>query len=215
MRVTATVVTISASYGAGGSVVGPRVADVLGVPFVDRALPAAVARELRVPLAEALAHDERREHGLGRIFAAFARTPYAVLGASDTLPPAIPIATEEEFVAETERVIRALADGGGAVVLGRAAASVLGDRPGCLHVRLGGPAARRVEQVVRLDGIDVEEARRAQGEVDAARRAYVRHFYRCEPEDPSLYHLGIDSTWVPLDVVVDLVVSAARAVSSA
>lgn len=209
----ATVVTISASYGAGGSVVGPRVADVLGVPFVDRALPAAVARELRVPLAEALAHDERREHGLGRLFAAFARTPYAVLGATDTLPPAIPIATEEEFVAETERVIRALAEGGGgAVVLGRAAASVLGDRPGCLHVRLGGPVARRVEQVVRLEGIEVEEARRVQVEVDAARRAYVRHFYRRDPEDPSLYHLGIDSTRVPLGVVVDLVVSAARAV---
>ena len=34
-----TVVTISAAYGAGGSEIGPLVAEELGVPFVDRAIP--------------------------------------------------------------------------------------------------------------------------------------------------------------------------------
>jgi Cytidylate kinase-like family len=29
-------VTISAAYGTGGSLVGPRLADRLGVPFLDR-----------------------------------------------------------------------------------------------------------------------------------------------------------------------------------
>jgi shikimate kinase len=37
------VVTLSAGYGAGGSVIGPAVAERLGVPFLDRALPAGVA----------------------------------------------------------------------------------------------------------------------------------------------------------------------------
>src|SRR4051812_14036389 len=32
-------VTIAARYGAGGDLVAPRVADALGVPFLDRALP--------------------------------------------------------------------------------------------------------------------------------------------------------------------------------
>ena len=33
------VVTVSALYGAGGSVVGPRVAEELDVPFLDRQIP--------------------------------------------------------------------------------------------------------------------------------------------------------------------------------
>ena len=40
-----TLVTLSASYGAGGSRIGPELADKLGVPFVDRAIPVTVAAE--------------------------------------------------------------------------------------------------------------------------------------------------------------------------
>ncbi|HYB27041.1 MAG TPA: hypothetical protein VEF89_10550 [Solirubrobacteraceae bacterium] len=37
-----TLVALSAFNGTGGSVVGPTVAERLGVPFVDRAIPLAV-----------------------------------------------------------------------------------------------------------------------------------------------------------------------------
>ena len=32
-------VALSASYGAGGSVIGPALAERLDVPFIDRAIP--------------------------------------------------------------------------------------------------------------------------------------------------------------------------------
>jgi shikimate kinase len=54
-----TLVALSASYGAGGSRVGPELAQRLDVPFVDRAIPTAVAERLRVPLDEAVAYDEQ------------------------------------------------------------------------------------------------------------------------------------------------------------
>src|SRR3712207_4641822 len=44
------VVTVAALYGAGGSVVGPRVAERLGVEFLDREIPEDVAR--RTDLSE-------------------------------------------------------------------------------------------------------------------------------------------------------------------
>jgi cytidylate kinase len=46
---------------------------------------------------------------------------------------------------------------------------------------------------------------------DRAREAYVRHFYRCDPESAQHYHLVLDSTALPVETVVDLVVTAARA----
>ena len=66
------VVTISAPYGAGGPVVGRMVAELLGVPFLDRAIPTTVAQTLAVSLDEAQAHDERADTRVGRLLAALA-----------------------------------------------------------------------------------------------------------------------------------------------
>ena len=205
MDMSAPVVTLSAAYGAGGSVVGPRVARMLGVQFVDRAIPVAVADRLSVPLDEALEHDGRDERGLGRLIVSFARAPVATGWA-----PPLPMLDPCMFKDETARVIREVASGG-AVILGRAGALVLKDNPAVLRVRLDGPVDARVAQVVRLGGMDEREARRNQRDTDRARDAYVKHFYGADATDARLYHLVIDSTAIDLDACAELIATAARA----
>lgn len=204
------VVTVSATYGAGGSVVGPAVAERLGVQFVDRAIPTTVAAEIGVPLDEVLAHDDRAAHGLGRLLASAARLPNVTLGGVDPGLPEQALIPEEEFVAHTEAVIRKIARSQGGVILGRAGAIVLADHPGALHIRLDGPRERRIAQAVRLLGIAEDRARKLQDENDRARAAYVKHFYRTDPTDPTLYHLVLNTTVLPLERSVDLIVAAAR-----
>lgn len=200
--------TVSAPYGAGASVVGPDLARRLAVPFVDRAVPAEVASRLDLSLEEALERDYRAPYGIARLFAAFARVPNIGLGPVES-SVAAEQATDEQFVAETERVIRALAQSGsGAVVLGRAAAIVLADVPGALHVRLTGPVQARLALACRLEGLETTEALRRQRASDGARRAYVRAFYGRDPDDVTLYHLVLDSTRIPWDRCVDLIESA-------
>jgi cytidylate kinase len=202
------VVTISASYGAGGSQIGPQLAQRLGVPFIDRAIPTAVAERLAVPLSEAIAHDEAARSVLERVLVRFAPAAHAFSGA--TPPPQI--LDERSYLRVTEEVIHErAAAGGGAVVLGRAAAVVLADVPGALHVRLDGPRARRLEQARRLEEADRETAERHMRETDRAREAYVRQFYDVDARDPSLYHLLLDSTALGLEVCVELIVVATRA----
>ncbi len=201
------VVTVSASYGAGGAEVGPAVAERLGLTFHDRAIPVEVAGRLGVSLAEAEANDERVARGLWRMVASLGAMPDPVGG----VVPMAPQLDERAFRQQTERIVREIADGRGGVVLGRAAALVLGDRPDALHVRLDGPAERRLAAAVARTGHAREEVRRDLAANDAAREAYVRHFYRSDPADPGSYHLVVDSTALPLDTVVELVVTAARA----
>lgn len=203
------VVTISAPYGAGGSIIGPRLAGLLGVPFVDRAVPTAVAARLHLPLSAALERDDTAPHGIERLFAAFARVPSATLGPMEGYLPAGDMLSDETFVAETERVIRAVAGSGdGAVILGRAAAIVLADLPGVLHVRLEGPPERRAAQGMANEGLSLEEARARLRETDGARRAYVKTFYGKEPGDCSLYHLVVDSTRLSLECCLHVVQAA-------
>ncbi|MHB8450315.1 MAG: cytidylate kinase-like family protein [Mycobacteriales bacterium] len=209
------VVTISAPFGAAGSVVGPEVARRLNAPFVDRAIPAAVAAELQVSMTEALARDDRAAHGIARFFSMFARVQNVTLGGVEGYLPQEQLTDDEDFVRETERVIRDLAAGGNAVVLGRAAAIVLADHPTALHVRLTGSAERRLAQAVRRDGLDIDAARTQLRDNDSARRAYVRHFYNRDPEDVSLYHLVIDGTRLPVQTCADLIVAAVKALGPA
>jgi cytidylate kinase len=45
---------------------------------------------------------------------------------------------------------------------------------------------------------------------DRTREAYVRHFYRCDPASAQHYHLVVDTTALPVETAVELVVLAAR-----
>jgi hypothetical protein len=202
-----TVVTLSAPYGAGGSQVGPDVAERLGVPFVDRAIPTAVAERLAVPLHDAIERDEAVGSWLTRALLSFGQVGPVLAGAT---PVPGSVLTEDAFREATEQVLRQHAVEG-AVILGRAGAIVLRDVPDALHVRLTGPDEARLAQGMRLEDVDRETAQRHVEETDRARAAYVRHFYRCDARDAALYHLVIDSTAIPLDACADLIVEAAQA----
>lgn len=201
------VVTISAAYGAAGAEVAPAVAQQLGLPFHDRAIPAQVAGRLGVPVEEAEANDETVVRGLWRLVASLGTMPDPVGG----VVPASGVPDARSYREQTERVLAEIASGAGGVVLGRAGAMVLRDRPDVLHVRLDGPRERRLEAAVRRSGRAVEEVRREMDALDRAREAYVRHFYRCDPASARHYHLVVDATELPVETVVHLVVTAARA----
>lgn len=203
------VVTISATFGAGGSEVGPAVAEALGLPFVDRAIPANVARKLGVPLADAEERDETVDTGLWRVLSSMALVP-DLAGAG---PMAyLAISDEAAFRDKTEQVLGEIAAGTGGVVLGRAAAIVLAGVPDALHVRLDGPQEARLALLAgRHPDRGEGELRQAMRDNDGARAAYVRHFYRADAGQCRHYHLVIDSTALPWDTVTGLIVTAARA----
>jgi hypothetical protein len=198
---------VSAPYGAAGAEVAPAVAERLGLPFHDRAIPVQVAGRLGVPVAEAEANDDVVVGGLWRLVASLGTMPDPVGGVLPT--SALPDA--RAYRQQTERVLAEIAATHGGVVLGRGAAMVLGERADALHVRLDGSRERRLAAARSRSGRAEEDVRKEMDSTDRAREAYVRHFYRCDPASASNYHLVIDSTSLPLDTVIDLIVTAARA----
>jgi cytidylate kinase len=108
-----------------------------------------------------------------------------------------------------EASIARVAETGGGVILGRAAAIVLAGRPGAFHVRLDGPPDRRAARATAIEGIDEDVARSRMTETDQARARYVTRLYGRDLDDPRLYHLVVDSTVLPLDFCVELIAGAA------
>jgi cytidylate kinase len=201
-----TLVTVSAAYGAGGSELAPRLAERLGVPFLDRAIPSQVAERLAVPMAEASQHDDAVGNLLSRVAMRLAPIGQAFGAGAAAAVMTVP---DEDYCRATEQIIREQAASGNGVVLGRAGALVLADAANAFHVRLTGPRERRVEQAMRLHHVDRETAERRLDDTDHARELYVKHFYRADAKDPKHYHVVIDSTAIDLDKVLDLIVLAA------
>jgi cytidylate kinase len=199
-------VALSASYGAGGSIIGPALADRLGVPFLDRAIPLAVADRLQVPYDDVAAHDQQASAGwLERLLSGFVGV--------DAAPAPLPaeIFSSEDFRRATEEVLLAQARTGEGVILGRGAVVVLREDARVLRVRLDGPPERRSRQALQLDqSLDPERAERARARFDRAHEAYMRQFYGVDIRDPALYHLVLDSTSIELEACAELIALAAR-----
>lgn len=204
-------VTISAGYGAGGSVIAPEVARELGLPLLDRAISSHVAAQLRVSVQEAHGAVIKRT-GPGRFLAVLAPLAGGVLGAgTDCAPPeAFPPPDDAALFREQAEAIMRKALVTGAVILGRAGGTAFRDEPGVLRVRLFGPQEARIAQAARIEDVDVATARQRLPEVDRARAQYVLRLYGFDIDDPELYHLQIDSTAMPLDACVGLIASAYR-----
>jgi hypothetical protein len=200
------VITVSASYGAAGSVIGPLIAARLDVPFLDRAVTAAAGDELAEPGREGASSTEDLTRSLWRrIFDGFAFVAPEGLG---ELPPPRPEDPERQVRTEAERRLRAFADAGGGVVLGWAGMVVL---PDAFKVRLDGPVERRVVQGMHIEGLDEAAARQRLLRSDEIRRTYLKRLYRRDWRDPELFHLWLDSTVLPPEVVTDVVATAATA----
>jgi hypothetical protein len=99
-----TLVALSASYGAAGSRIGPGLAERLGVPFLDRAIPLAVAERLHVPVDEAVAHEDR-VNLLERLLRGF-------IGGDNVTPTPTPATDSDEFHEATVAALRAQAGTG-------------------------------------------------------------------------------------------------------
>ena len=203
------VVTLAALYGAGGSAVGPRVAERLGVPFLDRAISSSVAKRAGLPeeaVAEADEEPRSRWHqvvdALGR-----ASPPTGASGQLERLD-----LEERNLHAEIERFLADASRTGG-VVLGRGGAVVLASVPGALHVYLGGSRDARIERVMDVEQTDRETAARRVKAHDRARRDYVRSVYGIEGDNPALYHLMIDAVSLGVEVCVDLIVAASESLT--
>jgi hypothetical protein len=201
------VVTLAALYGAAGSVIGPRVAERLGVPLLDRQIPNFVSERTGLSPEAVSSVDQEPRSGFDRLVSS--------LGRASTMSGGIGGSTEHLDLQERklrghieEFLARSIVSGG--VAIGRGGMVVLRSVPWALHVHLGGPRNARVEQRMAIEGIDRETAEERQKVEDETRMSYVRRVYGVDGADPSLYHLMLDSTALSVDACVEIIVAASH-----
>jgi cytidylate kinase len=201
------VVTLAALHGTGGYVVGPRVAERLGVEFFDRAIPSAIAERAGLTEAAVASVDDGPRGRVDRLVSSLARVTDA---RTATDRPVERVDLEQRRLRGELEAFLVRASRAGGVVLGRGGAVVLASAPGALHVYLGGAREDRVRRAMESDGVGRRAAERLVAAHDRARRDYVRDVYGVDGDDPRLYHLVLDAVALGVDGCVELIVLASE-----
>jgi cytidylate kinase len=200
--VSAPVVTLFEKYGAGARAIGPRVADALGVEWLDQAVSSVDIESAKYPGAGA----GEEGSGLARLLGRFAP------GAAVLDDASIPLgqAQDTALARENTRVVREAAARGG-VILGRNGALILGGLASALHVQLDAPVEVRIARAVEDEGIDLALARRRQRNEDRVRAEISERFYHWDPMAVDRYHLVLNTGLLDLDTCVEVIVGAHQA----
>lgn len=189
-------ITVSRQYGAGGSEVARRVAEALGWRLVDNELVERVAARAGVPPAEVAELEERTPSFVERLAGVLAAaTP-------ELFPPptgTVPELSEPTLVRITERVVAEVAAEGRVVLVGRAAPAVLARERDALHVKLVASPAFRARMTAERLGVDVKEAERVVARTDARRERYHREHYGRDWNDPTHYHMVLNTERLGFD----------------
>jgi cytidylate kinase len=164
------VITISRQMGSLGCEIAREIAVCLGYRVVWREVINEAASRAGVPEVALATIDELDFLGLRPT--AEARNAY------------------HESVRE---IMRELAEGGSAVIVGRAGQVILRGVESAFHVRLYAPFDLRVERIAERHQISFEAARGQVQSSDTARTRYLKRYYKARWDDPDLYDVQINT----------------------
>lgn len=183
------VLTIDREYGSGAGDIAGKLADRLGWKLWDQLLTDQIARHLECGTRVIEAHEERKDPLYYRLFKAFLRGSYE--GTQNT--QVMKMADAESIRRISEKLVRAAASEGNAVIVGRGSAYYLRDRPGFFHVFVYAPFEERVRRL-RQKGKSEEEAVHLAETVDRDRAEFIKQYFGIEWPARQFFHLMINST---------------------
>lgn len=216
------VITLSWEIGSGGLEVGRRAAERLKFRYVDDELIFNIAYRAGISEEAVRAYDQETfdplQVALRDFFSHFdALLPswadLAVEGPREyaDLPVELQKFYKGRYLELVQEMIRKLADRGDVLIVGRGAQVLLRDLAGALHVRIMAPLEDRIRRAARELEVPERQARRYVLRRDGAAARYLQHFYQADWEDPSLYHLILNTSLLGIPRAVETIAAAAGA----
>jgi cytidylate kinase len=98
-----------------------------------------------------------------------------------------------------------LAMKGDAVFVGMGAQVILEGLPDALHLFVVRRRSDRVRAIAQVKHISYDEADHLIRKMDEGKKEFISHYFDRNAEEPTLYHLTINSSTVPLGYAVDMV----------
>jgi cytidylate kinase len=184
------VITISRQFGSEGDTIAEKVAQSLGYHLVDKAVIGSLLAQ----------------YGLVEF-----DKEYDVLPGFRDRFSSQKSQRRDQMVAMLNQIVRAVAQRGNVVIVGRSGFAILQGFADVLNVRIQSPFTVRVNRVIAQQAVAAEQAEALVRDSDKARTAFVESFYKAHLDAASAFDLVIDTSKTSPDLAAAWLVAAARA----
>lgn len=194
------VITVGRRMGSGGRALGRKLADRLGIDFYDKELLLDAAKRSGLCPQMFERNDERRPHFISGLFSFnMGLGPVASLTSSS-------ISDDALYKAQCD-FIHEIADKSPCVIVGRTADYVLRDTPNVVNIFVHADIEDCVERMVRRDtSLTREQARRIAEKTNKLRAGFYNFYTDKRWGDSGSYDITFNSSTMPLDDIVEMVV---------
>jgi cytidylate kinase len=182
-------ILISRQRGAGGLTVAERLSERLKWPYYDKNIIKEIAETVNAEEKQLASLDETDQDIFTEFLNVFRRDPEV---------------SQDEYVQYLKRFIKTLGEVGGSIIVGRGAECILPPQD-ALRIRLVGELATRVRFAAQKYSLHEEEALKLVNTRDQERKKFVKRHFDKDIDDPINYDLVINTGYLELDGLVELI----------
>lgn len=188
------IITIGRQFGSGGREIGEKVAKLLGYTFYDKEILTMAAEESGFSPAAMEHYDEKPT---GSLIYSLYMTGAAT---SDNLP------LNQQLAFAQFNVIRKVAQNDNCVIVGRCADYILREKKNLLTVFLHAPLEKRVDNVMKTQGISSRSlAEKTIRKQDKARADYYNFFTHKKWGEAGSAMMSLDTSMMSHDKLAELI----------
>ena len=190
------IITISRSYGSGGRQVAKAISRELGIHYYDKELMQMVSLEHGINMSIVSGADEKHEESRFKKYS----------GSEIASPSSKKYLSKDNIFNMTAGIIKDIAaKDESAVIVGRCAHFVLQDDPNVVRVFIHADYEDLIENAIKYDGCDRDEAIRRIDRINKERAAYHRYYTDHEWNDARCYDLCLNTSMISIEKCVEVI----------
>ena len=189
------IITIGRQFCSGGSEIGRKLSERLGIPYYDKNLYeyAAKNRGFSTKFVK-----EIEETPTSSFLYSLAMYPYVDFGMDNMIPSGVAIAADQ-----TNYILEKAGEGP-CIFVGRCADSVLSERDDVLNVFIYADVKSRLERAMKRYNLSEKDAMKSIQQTDKHRASYYNMNSDKKWGMKESYHLLLDSGMLGIDGIVDI-----------
>lgn len=195
------IITIGRQHGSNGHDIARKLSEKLGIPCYDKEIVDEAARGSDINKDVVESFDEKK---VGPVFSSAPQ--FAGFGASFNL--------NSKIAASQFDAIKALAEKGDCIFVGRCADYVLRNRSDLIKVFICADYAFRVRTIMERKDLSEDKAKKLIKEVDKDRSSYYRYYTDRNWGDMENYELCLDSSRTGVDGAVEVIAALIKNINA-
>ena len=188
-------ITIGRQFGSGGSEVGRKLAENLGLTYYDKELLLEAAKDYGLSPEVFERVDEQTFNSFSYALSV-GFSPVAMFSPNDNI-----LSGERLFKFQSD-TIRKIAEKESCVLIGRCADYVLRDNPFCISFFIHNKLENRIQRVIQAQHMTPDQAKSFITKTDKSRAAYYNYYTDKSWGVASSYNLSIDVSVLGIDETV-------------